>query len=254
MEGYGPATYGDAIAEVYDEWYETRLDPAAAVHLLAELAGSGKALELGIGTGRVALPLAGRGVAVSGIDASEEMVARLREKPGGAEIPVTIGNFADVPVDGAFSLIYVPFTTLFALDSQAEQIRCLRNVAGHLLPGGHFVMDAFVPDLSRFQNEQSITAQHVTVKSVMLDVSRHDRVKQRIESSHVVIGRDGVRLYPVLVRYAWPAELDAMALAAGMELQARYADYDRSAFNSASIRHVSVYRLASGPTDTAPSS
>jgi SAM-dependent methyltransferase len=244
MEGYGPATYGDAIAEVYDEWYGPGLmDPAEAVDLLAELAGSGRALELGIGTGRVALPLAGRGVSVSGIDASEEMVARLREKPGGAGIPVTMGNFADVAVDGSFSLIYVPFTTLFALDTQAEQIRCLRNVAGHLLPDGHFVMDAFVPDPSRFQNRQSVTAQRIDLGSVVLDVGHHDSVQQRIESSHVVLRPDGVRLYPVSVRYAWPAELDAMALAAGMDLQARYGGYDRRLFDSSCVRHVSVYRL-----------
>ncbi len=244
MEGYGAATYGDSIAEVYDEWYLTRLDPTAAVELLAELAGSGSALELGIGTGRVAIPLAARGVRVSGIDASEEMVARLREKPGGAEIPVTMGDFADVGVQGTFSLIYVPFTTLFALESQAEQIRCLKNVAGHLETGGHFVMDAFVPDLSRFQNEQSLSVQQVALDHLMLDAGRHDPVTQRVESFHVVISRDGVKLYPVSVRYAWPAELDAMAQVAGMELQDRYADYDRSPFHATSARHVSVYRLS----------
>jgi hypothetical protein len=191
----------------------------------------------------VALPLAARGVAVSGIDASAEMVARLRAKPGGAEIPVTMGDFADVPVEGTYSVIYVPFTTFFGLDDQAEQIRCLRNVAGHLGAGGHFVMDAFVPDLSRYHNHQSTAVQRVELGAVMFDVSRHDPITQRIESSHVVI-RDGeVRLYPVTVRYAWPAELDAMALAAGMELEARYGDYDRSPFTPSCDRHVSVYRL-----------
>ena len=244
MEGYGAATYGDAIADVYDQWYLTRLDPTAAVDLLAELAGSGAALELGIGTGRVALPLAARGIEVSGIDASEEMVTRLRAKPGGAEIPVTIGDFADVDFERSFSLIYIPFTTLFALESQTAQIRCLKNVTRHLEPGGHFVMDAFVPDLSRFQNDQSISVQQITVDHVMLDVGRHDPVNQRIESSHVVFSREGVRLYPVSVRYAWPAELDAMAQVAGMELEDRYADYDRSPFEATSRRHVSVYRLS----------
>jgi SAM-dependent methyltransferase len=243
MEGYGVATYGDLIAEVYDEWYSTRMEPTGAAELLAELAGTGRVLELGIGTGRVALPLAARGVRVSGIDASTEMVARLRAKPGGTEIAVAIGNFADVDVEGSFSLIYVPFTTLFALESQAEQIRCLKNVASHLEPGGHFVMDAFVPDPSRFHDHQSVSAQQVTLDAVMLDVGRHDPVTQRIESSHVVISPDGVRLYPVSIRYAWPAELDAMAQVAGMELEARYADYDRSAFTAASGRHVSIYCL-----------
>lgn len=243
MEGYGNATYGDAIAEVYDRWYSTRLDPTAAVSLLAELAGQGPALELGIGTGRVALPLAARGVPVSGIDASREMVSRLRAKPGGADIPVRIGDFADVDVEGPFSLIYVPFTTLFALDSQGEQIRCLKNVARRLQPGGHFVMDAFVPDPSRFSNQQSVSVPQVGLDQVMLDVGRHDPVHQRIESCHVVISNDGARVYPVSVRYAWPAELDAMAQVAGMELLHRYADYDRSPFQATSARHVSVYRL-----------
>lgn len=246
MEGYGPATYGDAIAGVYDDWYRERLDPAAAVELLAGLAGAGRALELGIGTGRVALPLAARGVRVSGIEASEEMIARLRAQPGGPAIPVTVGDFADVDVEGAFALVYVPFSTLFALDSQAEQIRCLANVATHLEPGGHFVMDAFVPDPSRLQGKQSVSVEHIAVDHVMIDVARHDPVAQRIDSSHVVIGSQGARLYPVMVRYAWPAELDAMALVAGLELQARYGDYDRSPFGAASGRHVSVYRRPAG--------
>lgn len=241
MDGHRAATYGDAIADVYDEWYLPRLDPTAAVELLAGLAGAGRALELGIGTGRVALPLAARGVEVEGIDASAGMVARLRAKPGGDRIPVTMGDFADVAVDGSFSLVYVPFTTFFALDSQAEQIRCLKNVAAHLAPGGHFVMDAFVPDLSRFQGRQSVSVPDVGVDHVMLDVGRHDPVNQRIESCHVVLTGAGVRLYPVSVRYAWPAELDAMALVAGLDLEDRWADYDRRPFDAGSTRHVSVY-------------
>jgi SAM-dependent methyltransferase len=242
MPDYGPSTYGDRIAEVYDDWFLERLDPTAAVDFLAELAGDGRALELGIGTGRVALPLAARGVAVEGIDASEAMVARLRAKPGGADIPVTFADFVDVPVEGTFRLIYVPFTTFFALQSQADQLRCLRAIAERLEPGGRFVMDAFVPDLGRYRNDQAVTVREVTASRVMLDTALHDPVTQRISSAIVVLSDDGVRMHPVFIRYAWPAELDAMALAAGLEPEARYGDYDKRPFGAASAIHVSVYR------------
>src|SRR5579862_7622337 len=136
MDDYGISTYGDRIAGVYDSWYGERLDPASAVEMLAGLAGAGRALELGIGTGRVAVPLAARGVRVEGIDSSEEMVSRMRAKPGGGDIQVHMGDFTDVAVDGLFTLIYIPFTTFFALPSQAEQLRCMRNVRAHLDSGG----------------------------------------------------------------------------------------------------------------------
>lgn len=247
MEDYGPSTYGDEIADIYDDWYgSTRMDPAGAVELLAELAGDGRALELGIGTGRVALPLAAKGVKVEGVDASEAMVAKLRQKPGGNDIRVTMGDLVVVPVDGPFRLIYIPFTTFFALTSQAEQIRCLGNVVDRLEPGGWFVMDAFVPDLGRFRNDQSLVAQIVTADSVMLDASRLDPVNQTISSAHVVLENGKVRIYPVFIRYAWPAELDAMAMAAGLEPVHRYADYDRRPFEASSTRHVSVYRKPPG--------
>jgi hypothetical protein len=198
-------------------------------------------LELAIGTGRIALPLAERGVDVVGIDASDRMIAKLRCKPGGDVIPVTMGNSADVSVDGLFRLVYVVFTTLFALPSQAEQIRCLRNVAAHLEPQGCFVMDAFVPDLGRYHSNQAVTTQRVSVDSVVLDASRHEPIEQRIDSSHVLITPAGVQLFPVSIRYAWPAELDAMAMVAGLQLTDRWASYDRAPFVADSLRHVSVY-------------
>jgi SAM-dependent methyltransferase len=241
MEGYDAATYGDRIASVYDDWYLAPMDPGPAVELLAELAGEGRALELGVGTGRVAIPLAARGIRVTGIDASREMVDRLTSKPGGERVDVVIGDFTDVAVSGSFSLVYIPFTTLFALPSQDDQVRCLRNVARHLDAGGRFVMDAFVPDVARFRNQQDLSVQRVGTDQVVIDASRHDPVGQRVESSHVVVADGGVRLYPVVVRYAWPAELDAMALAAGMKLKWRFADYDRRPFDATSTRHVSVY-------------
>jgi SAM-dependent methyltransferase len=241
MDGYDESTYGDAIADVYDDWYQDLFDVEGTADLLAALGDGGRVLELAIGTGRVALPLARRGVDVHGVDASERMVAKLRAKPGGDRIPVTLGNFVDVPVEGPFRLIYLLFTTLFALPSQAEQIRCLRETAARLEPGGSFVMDAFVPDLTRYRNNQTLTAERVGINEVRLDASRHDPVEQRIESSHVLITNDSVRLFPVSVRYAWPAELDAMAMVAGLHLVNRWANYDRSPFTATSTRHVSVY-------------
>jgi len=252
MEGYDAATYGDRIASVYDDWYQARLDPGPAVELLAELAGDGRALELGVGTGRIAIPLTERGVRVTGVDASRAMVDRLHAKSGGERVEVVIGDFTDVVVGGSFSLVYIPFTTLFALPSQDDQLRCLRNVATHLDPGGHFVMDAFVPDVARFRNHQDLSVQHIGTDQVVVDASRHDPVTQRLESSHLVFAEGGMRLYPVVVRYAWPAELDAMALAAGMRLQWRFADYDRHVFDAASTRHVSVYEKPLTVSDQLP--
>ena len=242
MQDYGASTYGDRIADLYDSWYQEELDPSAAVEFLARLAGGGRALELGIGTGRVALPLARRGVKVEGIDASEAMLVKLRQKPGGEDIPVVLGDFADVPVDGTYQLVYVPFNTFFALPSQADQIRCLRNIAARLDAGGALVLDVFVPDLTRFHHGQAVMANRVGSDAVLLDVSHHDPVTQTVQSSHVLLGDNRVRLYPVCIRYAWPAELDAMALVAGLVLADRFGDYDRRPFDAASPRHVSVYR------------
>lgn len=241
-DSYNPSAYGDRIASVYDQW-TAQLDAGPTVEFLAGLVDRGdRALELGIGTGRVAIPLAGRGVAVEGIDASDEMVARLREKEGGHSIPVTMGDFADVAVIGTFDLVYVPYSTLFALPSQAEQLRCLVNVAAHLLPGGHFVLDAFVPDVTRFRRHQSVSYEGATDAGLRLDVARHDPVHQRVESAHVVLTEGGAVTYPVHLRYAWPAELDALALAAGLDPVARYEDYERTPFTADSEAHVSVYR------------
>jgi len=243
MEGYEPSTYGDRIAEIYDDWYSVRLDPSDTLDLLVELAAGGTALELGVGTGRVAIPLAARGVEVMGIDASAAMAEKLRAKPGGAAVEVVIGDFADVNIDSTFSLVYAPFTTFFALNSQEEQIRCLRNVATHLQPGGWFVLDAFVPDPARFDHRQRVEVEDVGVAHVLINMSTHDPLTQRVESMHVVLTEVGVRLYPVVLRYAWPAELDVMAMLAGLTPAGRYNGYDRRPFRASSTHHVSLYRI-----------
>jgi SAM-dependent methyltransferase len=242
VEGYGPETYGDRIADVYDELYADApfLETDATVDLLAQLAGGGPALELAIGTGRVALPLAARGVEVHGVDASERMVAKLRAKPGGDSIPVTIGDFADVPVDGEYPLIYVVFNTFFALQSQDEQVRCLENVAARLTPEGAFAMDAFVPDPARFAGGR-VSVSRIEDDLVQLEVTKLDPVEQRSLSQHVVLTPEGARFYPVSVRWAYPPELDLMARLAGLRLRERWGGWRREPFTADSTRHVSVY-------------
>jgi SAM-dependent methyltransferase len=231
--------YGERVAGIYDEWYAGH--EVAAVETLKQLAAGSPALELGIGTGRIALPLRQAGVEVHGIDISPAMVARLRAKPGGEAIPVTLGNFAEVGVDGQFSLIYVLFNTLFQLLTQDEQVRCFENAARHLAPGGAFVVEAFVPDLSRFTGRQAVRAIAVSGAEVRFEASSHDPVAQQVTTQHAVLTEQGVRLYPVKVRYAWPAELDLMARLAGLRLKHRWGNWAQSDFTADSGKHVSVY-------------
>jgi SAM-dependent methyltransferase len=241
MDGYGPSTYGDHIADVYDAWFHPPSDPGAAVDFLAELAGSGPALELAIGTGRIALPLATRGVEIRGIDASTAMVDKLREKPGGTDIPVTMGDFTDVAVEGRFRLVFVVFNTLFALLTQDDQRRCVRNVADHLTDDGVFVVEAFVPDLARFDRGQRVQTHRLDTGRVFLDVSMHDPEHQRVSVQLVVLEESGFRMFPVELRYVWPSELDLMARLAGMTLRERWADWHRAPFTGESTSHVSVW-------------
>jgi SAM-dependent methyltransferase len=242
MAGFeDPAFYGDRWADVYDERHEY-LDPAPAVDFLARLAGRGP--ELAIGTGRVALPLAARGIAVEGVDVSEAMVARLRAKPGGASIPVTIGDMADGPVSGPFRLVYVVFNSLFGLLSQARQADCFRNAARVLEPGGAFVLECFVPDVSRSSRGQQVAVRSVTEDSVTVGLGRYDTAAQRITTQVVTFDQRGAVLRPVALRYCWPAELDLMAGQAGLRRRERYGDWDRRPFGPASGRHISVYERA----------
>ena len=243
MNFYADETYGERVAGVYDEWYSEY--DQHAIDVLAELAGSGRALELGIGTGRIALPLSERNVEVHGIDAASSMISRLRSKPGSDRISVTQGSFADVSVDGEFALVYVVFNTFFALSSQEEQVRCFRNVAAHLSPGGCFVIEAFVPDMTRFDHGQSNWATKVTEDLVELDVGRHDQATQRVVSQKVVITDGKVRLYPVQIRYAWPSELNLMAQLAGLRLRERWGSWNREPFTSDSGKHISIYHKQS---------
>jgi SAM-dependent methyltransferase len=239
MNYYDDKTYGERMAGIYDEWFPDY--DSHAIDALADLAQGGRALELGIGTGRIAMPLAAKGVEVHGIVAAESMISRLRAKPGGDRITVTQGNFADVAVDGKFPLIYVVFNTIFALSSQEEQVRCFRNVAAHLAPGGRFVVEAFVPDPRRFTGGQVNWATRVTTDLVELDVGHHDAASQRVTSQKVVFNDGKVHLYPLQIRYAWPSELDLMAQLAGLRLRERWSSWKRDSFTSESTKHISIY-------------
>jgi SAM-dependent methyltransferase len=238
MDDHINKTYGKQLADVYDQWFAYEPE---AIDLLAELARHGSALELGIGTGRIALPLAAKGVEVHGIDAAPAMVEKLRERPGSESISITMGNFADVHVDKKFSLIFIVFNTFFALLTQEEQVRCFRNVAQHLDEDGVFLIEVFVPDVARFDGRPNLRVYTTTEDRVSLQAAVHDPVRQRIFTQNIVFTGDGTKLYPVDVRYAWPSELDLMAQLAGLQLQSRWSNWKREPFTAASEKHISVY-------------
>jgi SAM-dependent methyltransferase len=234
--------FGEKVAERYDESAADTFDPAVldpAVDFLAALAGDGAALELGIGTGRIALPLAGRGVRVHGIDLSEAMVAKLREKPGAERIEVAIGDFATTRVDGTFSLAYVVFNTIGNLTTQDAQGACFENVAAHLEPGGCFVIEVGVPGLrtlppgKRFQ-VFDFSAEHI-------GIDEYDVANQGLISYHLSLADGNWTLVSMPFRYVWPAELDLMARIAGMALRERWSGWKREPFTSESTKHVSVW-------------
>jgi SAM-dependent methyltransferase len=242
MPEYTPSTYGDTIADVYDV-VSPHADPAA-IDMLAGLAGEGPVLELGIGTGRLALPLAARGVAVHGIDASPAMVEQLRRKPGGSAIRVTVGDFADFSAGGQYSLVFVAFNTIFALQTQDEQVRCFERVAAALRPGGAFLVEAFVPDPGRFDRGQRIGVTRFEDDGVWLEASQHHAPSQVVDARLVRLSKGGLEFFPIRIRYAWPSELDLMARLAGLRLRDRWGGWQQQPYTSESTAHVSVYERA----------
>jgi len=240
VEDYEPAmSFGDEAAATYED--HLRGDEEETVAFLERLAGGGPALELAIGTGRIALLLAGRGIRVDGIDFSSAMVARLRAKPGGDQLSVTMGDFADVPVDGSYRLIYLVYNTLGNLLTQDDQVRCFENVAAHLTDDGSFVVEAGVPNfLYRVFQDQYVHTETIGVDEVWLDVGRHDPATQRHDETHVRLTPEGIRLFPIVQRYVWPSELDLMARIAGLRLKERGDGWDRAPFTSTG-NVVSVY-------------
>jgi SAM-dependent methyltransferase len=241
--------FGEPVAAEYDESSADMFQPAVvdpAVDFLAGLAGPGAALELGIGTGRIALPLARRGVRVHGIDLSEAMVARLRAKPGAERIGVTIGDFATTVVKGRFSLAYLVFNTIGNLTTQDEQVACFQNVAAHLEPGGRFVIEVGVPSLQRLPPGETIRAFSVT--PTYLGFDEYDVATQGLISHHYTVVEGRLILISMPFRYVWPAELDLMARLAGMTLRERWSDWDREPFTNDSTKHISVWeKPAPGP-------
>jgi len=238
--------FDDRVAATYDETAGELFDPAVVertVALLAELAGTGRALELGSGTGRIALPLAARGVEVHGIELSRAMTARLRGKPGGEGIGVTIGDFATAKVDGqadgTFRLAYLVRNTIMNLTTQAAQVACFRNVAAHLEPGGRFVIEVLVPGLQRLPPGETFQVFHVSDSHWGID--EYDVANQRLTSHHLRILDGRLDRQSIPFRYAWPAELDLMAQLAGMRLRDRWAGWKREPFTSESTKHVSVW-------------
>jgi len=234
--------FDERVAARYDESAADMFDPAVvdpAVDFLVELARSGRALELGIGTGRIALPLAQRGVPVHGIEMSKAMVARLRAKPGGEDIGVTIGDFATTTVEGTFSVAYLVFNTISNLTTQAAQVACFRNVAAHLEPGGCFVIEVGIPGLQRLPPGETARVFHIS--ETRWGIDEFDVANQGLTSHHFEIVEGRVERFSTPFRYAWPAEYDLMAELAGMRLRERWSGWRREPFTSESRKHVSVW-------------
>ena len=241
MRGYHDASYGDSFADVYDEWYHGISDVVSTTRTLAQLGGGGPVLELGVGTGRLALPLAAEGVEVHGIDTSERMLQQLAAKDGAAAVHATLGDMVDDMPAGRFALVFIAYNTFFNLLTHDRQQACFRAAATRLADGGSFVVEAFVPN-PHHEPASSITVRSVTADRVVLSVSTSDTAAQRAEGQFVDITEsDGVRLRPWSIRWATPEQLDAMAAAAGLTLADRWESFDRMPFGPQSERHVSVF-------------
>ena len=234
--------FGEPVAARYDESSADMFKPAVVdpvVGILAELAGDGAALELGIGTGRIAIPLAGRGVPVHGIDLSEAMVARLRAKPGAERVGVTIGDFATTTVEGRFSVAYLVFNTIMNLTTQDEQVACFRNVAAHLEPGGCFVVEVGLPDLQRLPPGETVRPFAVT--ETRLGFDEYDVATQGLISHHYTVTDGNLEIRSIPFRYVWPSELDLMARLAGMTRRSRWSGWNREPFIDDSRKLVAVW-------------
>jgi SAM-dependent methyltransferase len=240
-------TFDEPVARTYDDDSAAMFDPAVlgpTVDRLVELAEGGPALEFAVGTGRVALPLAGRGLAVTGIDVSPPMLDRLRGKPGADAVRAVLGDFTSTRVGDGFGLVYLVFNTIMNVTTQAEQVATFRNAAAHLRPGGRFVVEVMVPQLQRLAPGERLLPFSATPEH--LGVDEYDVASQRMWSHHYRFDGDRVRRGSVAFRYAWPAELDLMAQLAGLELEHRWADWSRAPFTGASPSHVSVWGTPEG--------
>lgn len=252
VQGFDTESYGESFADIYDDWYGDVSDTEGTVAFLSGLVGGRRVLELGVGTGRLALPLAAAGFTVSGVDSSAPMIELLRAKPGGEAIEVAIGDMADIatlapPAGVDFGVAFVAFNTFFNLTSRDAQQRCLDGVASRLEPDGRFVLEAFVPG-DDARGGEAMTVRTMELDRVVLSISRRDPATQTATGQYVELSDAGVRLRPWMIRYAAPPELDTMARAAGLELLERWAGWRGEEYTDSSTHHVSVYRLAGGAT------
>jgi SAM-dependent methyltransferase len=242
VDSFDPATsFGYDVSKRYDA--ELLGDEDATVAFLADLARGRDALELAVGTGRIALPLVRTGLRVDGIELSQDMVDRMCEKAGGDAVEVTMGDMSRVGTGRRYGLVYLVFNTIGNLLSQDDQVRCFENAARHLLPDGVFVLECRVPTAPARPGHQFVDPAHIGVDRVTLDAGRYDPLTQILDLNHVYIGADGVVLFPIRLRLANPPEFDLMARIAGLRLRERYGDWNGEPFTSASSRHISVYEL-----------
>jgi SAM-dependent methyltransferase len=242
MTTWNSETYGSRWSDIYDglPWPA----PDDAVDVLAKIAGDGPVLELAIGTGRIAIPLARRGIDIHGIDSSLEMIGKLREKDGGAQIPVSKGDIAAFEVDRKYSLVFLVLNTIYALQSQEEQISCFASAAAALRPGGHFVVEAFMPDPTRFRRNSWTQVHDMDLDRVLIEADKHDPSTQQILEQHIHFHQGRVDLYPAFLRYIWPSEMDLMGRLAGLTLIERFGGWNGEPFNARSGNNVSIYRYA----------
>ena len=246
MEDFDPATsFGDEESKRYDA-VSIRGDEEQTVAFLADLADGREALELAVGTGRIAVPLAATGVRVDGIEISQDMVDRMREKPGGTNVDVTIGDMSRVSTGRRYALVYLVFNTIGNLLTQDDQVRCFQNAANHLTDDGVFVLECRVPTAPTRPDYQFVDAERVEVDHVMLDACRYDPITQILDVNHVRISGGGVVMDPIRLRLAQPPEFDLMARIAGLTLRDRRGGWNGEPFDATSWRHISVYARAVG--------
>ena len=246
MTPFDAAEYGaTGIAEEYDDLYAGEWDTDGAVDALAAIADGGPILELGIGTGRLAVPLVARGIEVHGIDGSPDMVAQLVAKPGGADIPVTIGDFAVARTGVQYSMVVLAVNTIFALPDQQAQVDCFRNAADHLRPGGAFVVEAWIPDVAAFHRGRLVRQRILRPDVLSIEAARLEPAAQMMRTTQAVLRDGSVRLYHANHRYAWPSELDLMARLARLELEHQWADWTGTPFDDDSTSRIATYRKRS---------
>lgn len=247
MDGYSPRTYGDAFADVYDDWYADVGNPTDAAATLCALAGDGAVLELGVGSGRLALPVAATGVEVWGLDASPAMLELLAARPDGSAVRAVLGDMADParaladasPPD--FAVVFAAFNTFFLLASEAAQATCLQSTSTLLGPGGIVVIECFVPGDPPAGIERTAEPRTVAIDHVVLTVTEHDPATQVVRGQHIELRESGTRLRPWVLRYATPEQLDALAEGAGLRLVERWSGWDRRPFADGDPMHVSIY-------------